>query len=204
MGSANFSAILEQFKGIIIGTYVVEYTSPDKTALGSQNVTVVVDAPGCVVGSDSSSYIVPGSSAEAWFGKGNDLRVQDKYDEALMAYDRAIELEPLYAEAWNFKGVTFIGLGRYDEALQALDKAIELKPDYASAWADKGWVLNSEGKYNESIQALDKAIELEPLYAEAWNGKSVDLISLERYEDALQASEKAIELGAKLCIRLGR
>jgi Flp pilus assembly protein TadD len=202
--SKDFSTILEQLKGIMTGTYIIEYASSDQTAFGNRTVAVAVNAPGCVVGSDLSFYIMQGSaqtstgtvpnSSEFWYVKGHNLDLQGKYDEALQALDKAVELEPLYAEAWNGKGGALISLGRYDEALTAFDKAIELKPDFTGAWAYKGLALYRQGKYDESIQALDKAIELEPLYAEAWNGKSTDLISLGRYDEALQASERAIEL----------
>jgi Mg-chelatase subunit ChlD len=59
INSADFTTIMEQFKGIITGTYVIEYTTPDQTSFGSRNVTVSVDALGCLVDNDSSSYIVP-------------------------------------------------------------------------------------------------------------------------------------------------
>lgn len=56
MNSADFSTILQHFKDIITGTYVIDYTSPNPTSLGNRNVTVTVDVPGCVVGSDSISH----------------------------------------------------------------------------------------------------------------------------------------------------
>ena len=61
MGSADFSVILEQFKGILTGTYVIEYTSPNQNSVGNRTVTVAVNAPGCVVDTVSGSYNRPGS-----------------------------------------------------------------------------------------------------------------------------------------------
>ena len=63
INSADFTTIMEQFKGIITGTYVIEYTTPDQTSFGSRNATVSADALGCLVDNDSSSYIVPENSA---------------------------------------------------------------------------------------------------------------------------------------------
>jgi hypothetical protein len=60
--SADFSAILERFKGILTGNYVIEYTSPDHNSVESRNVTVDVNAPGCVVDTASSSYTRPGGT----------------------------------------------------------------------------------------------------------------------------------------------
>ena len=56
MNSTNFSVILDIFKQIITGTYVIEYLSPDVTSSAGRNVTVTVDKLGCAVGSISASY----------------------------------------------------------------------------------------------------------------------------------------------------
>ena len=193
MGTADFSNLLEKFKMIITGTYVIDYVSPNQSPFGNRYVTLIVDAPGCLVGRDSSSYMEP-NSAEFWYSQGHSLDLEDKYHEALLSYEKAIELDPLYAEAWSGKGHELIGLGRYDEAIQAFNKAIEIKPDFSDAWAYKGLALNKQNKHDQSIQALDKAIELEPLYAEAWNLKGIDLFDLGKYDEALQALDKATQI----------
>jgi hypothetical protein len=61
INSADFSTILDQFKGILTGTYVIEYTSPDLTPWKNRTSLVVVNAPGCVAGSDSIAFASPGS-----------------------------------------------------------------------------------------------------------------------------------------------
>lgn len=63
INSADFSTILDQFKGILTGTYVIEYTSPDQMPSKNRTVLFSVDAPGCVAGSDASAYVSPGSKA---------------------------------------------------------------------------------------------------------------------------------------------
>ena len=57
INSKNFSAILEQIQGILTGTYLIEYTSPDQASYGKRTVLVSVDAPGCVEGGDLNSYV---------------------------------------------------------------------------------------------------------------------------------------------------
>ena len=44
------------------------------------------------------------TTANDWINKGSALIQLGKYDEAVLAYDRAIEIDPQYAEAWNNKG----------------------------------------------------------------------------------------------------
>ena len=48
------------------------------------------------------------------------LENQGKYDEALIALDEAIRLDPKFASAWNNKGFALEKQGKYDEALIVL------------------------------------------------------------------------------------
>jgi len=59
--SADLSVILDQLEEIITGTYVIEYTSPATTTIGSRTVSVSVNAPDCVEGEVSSTYMPPAS-----------------------------------------------------------------------------------------------------------------------------------------------
>ena len=54
------------------------------------------------------------------------LYVQGKYDEAIKACDKAIEINPQYANAWYGKGSVLRQLGRTTEANGAFAKAEEL------------------------------------------------------------------------------
>ena len=193
MRSADFSAILDQFQGIITESYVIEYTSPDSTPSENRTVQVFVNMPGCVEGSDSITYITP-DSARGWIQKGNALFYQGRYIEAIQCYDRAIEIDSNYADAWNNKGVSLNILGRYEEALDATNEAIELDLQYPDAWNNKGVALNNLGRYEEALNATNKAIELYPEYSEAWNNRGASLNNLGRYEEALEAVNRSIEL----------
>ncbi len=41
----------------------------------------------------------------AWNNKGIALKDLGKYEEAIQAYDKAIEIKPDYHLAWNNKGI---------------------------------------------------------------------------------------------------
>jgi tetratricopeptide (TPR) repeat protein len=132
-----------------------------------------------------------------WYRKGNALFDLKRYEEALEAYEKAIELNPEdAADAWNGKGSALEALGRYEEALEAYEKAIELNPeDAADAWYDKGDALFDLKRYDEALEAYEKAIELNlEDAADAWYDKGNALYNLKRYDEALEAYEKAIEL----------
>lgn len=57
-----------------------------------------------------------------------------RYEEAIVAYDKAIELKSDYAEAYAGKGNVHNFLKQYDAAIQCCDKAIELDSKYPPAY----------------------------------------------------------------------
>ena len=107
-------------------------------------------------------------STNIWFHKGSELMNSEKYDEAIKAYDVAIEINPHDSKAWYYKGVALSELGMPDEALKAYDKVIKINPNNSDAWTNKGLTLTTSGKYDEAIKAYDKAIEINPQYSHAW------------------------------------
>jgi tetratricopeptide (TPR) repeat protein len=132
----------------------------------------------------------------AWYLKGDALRYQEKYYEAVQAYDEAIRLDPANTAAWISKGNSLHEVEMYNEAVQAYDKAIELDPDDTSTWISKGDALYIQGEYeyDDAIRAYDEAIKLDPDNDYAWEKKGNALYEEEMYDEAVQAYDKAIEL----------
>ena len=76
------------------------------------------------------------------------LKEQDKFDEAVEAYDRALSLKPDYFEAYNNKGNALKDQGKLEEAISSYKKAIKIKPDFADAHFNKGISLHGQGKFD--------------------------------------------------------
>ena len=135
---------------------------------------------------------------EDYFNHGIDLYYKGKYELALKAFDKTIELKPDFADAWSIKGTVLGQLGKYADALQAINKAIELKPAFAEAWYNKGIILGKLGRYNEGLQAINKAIELNPnLLVNAWYNRACIYALMKDKQNALTDLSKAIKLDSK-------
>lgn len=66
--------------------------------------------------------------------KADLLAFENRYDEAIEYYNRALEISPANPHLWVFKGITLKGgLGRNKEALDCWTKAMQLDPDLAGA-----------------------------------------------------------------------
>ncbi len=129
--------------------------------------------------------------------KGDSLAKLKRYEEAIEAYEKAIELDPKDAYAWVNKGFALDELKRYEEAIEAYEKAIELDPKNDFSWVSKGISLWQLKRYEEAIEAYEKAIELNPKNDFPWVNKGISLSELTRYEEAIEAYEKAIEINPK-------
>ena len=88
----------------------------------------------------------------SWYTSGNELVKEGKNDDALMAYDKALEMDPKHVGTWNNKGIVLARLKRFEEAINCYDKAIELNPEYTNAWYSKANALR-----NFAQSLVDKA-----------------------------------------------
>ena len=69
---------------------------------------------------------------------GVALGDQEKLDEAIDAYKKAILLKPDYAEAYNNLGNILHDQDKLEESIEAFKKALLFKPDYAEAYFNIG------------------------------------------------------------------
>jgi tetratricopeptide (TPR) repeat protein len=136
------------------------------------------------------------AEANDWFKKGLMHLEHSRYDEAIEAFEKAIEINPRDADAWYNKGIILAkkDVARYDGAVDCFDVAIHLDPNNAELWYNKGIALGCLGKYSAAIKAFDDAIRIESNDAKIWCSKGVALRGLERYDDAIEALDKAIEI----------
>lgn len=140
----------------------------------------------------TSSVQAEVNTSRYWNMQGDDLHNQYKYEDALDAYDKAIEINDSNVPALTGKGSVLCHLNRYNESLQACEDALAINPLYIRAWMRKGIVLEAMGRYNESLQSYDRAIEIDPEYANAWNSRSWLFYGLGRYVEAIDDADKAI------------
>lgn len=109
-------------------------------------------------------------SAPALVGRANTFLMQDRHEEALAAYDRALASFPDSALAHLNRGNTLLALRRQQDALQAFRRALQLQPGYVEALVNIGSVLNEQGRHAEANASFEQALAHDPSNAAAhWN-----------------------------------
>jgi Flp pilus assembly protein TadD len=126
--------------------------------------------------------------------RGNGLYAEQRFGEALGAYERATALEPENALYWKAKANALFGLKRNREALTTYERTLALDPLLAVAWNSLGVTLEKLNRNKEALTAYERTLSLEPTYALAWNNLGFLLWKLKRPLDALPTIEKALAL----------
>jgi tetratricopeptide (TPR) repeat protein len=147
-----------------------------------------------------AAYWTPEETARDWFEKGEELSMNGSTEEALAAYEWAVELDPEMAEAWIGKGYAKSRLAfvdkdpvGYNESLLSFERAIELNRSQSQAWNGKATVLSMMGRYEEAVEAYGASLEIGPLQPWVLVGKANALWKLGRHDESIAASDEAID-----------
>ncbi|VVM27877.1 hypothetical protein BSPWISOXPB_5428 [uncultured Gammaproteobacteria bacterium] len=131
-------------------------------------------------------------TAEEYFLEGNQDFYKSKFDKAIEAFKKAIEIKPNYEAYYNI-GVAYTSSNKFKEAIEAYEKAIKIKPNY-EAYCNIGIAYASSNKFKKAIEAYEKAIEIKPDKDEAYYGIGVAYTSSNKFKEAIEAFKKAIEI----------
>ncbi len=137
---------------------------------------------------------VKSNNATDLYHRGETFLELKRYQDALAAYNRAVELKPEYTEAWNGQANSLLELKRYQDALEAYDKVIQLQPSYKEAWNGRGKALDHLQRYEEAIASFDNAIKIQPNNLESWHERGNVQIKRQQYSEAITSFDKAVKI----------
>lgn len=106
---------------------------------------------------------------EAMYQLGRYYQGQNRFDEAVNAYLKALNADANFVEARNGLGVVYSRQGKYREAIEAFQAAIQQAPKAAHLYSNMGYAYYLQGQYAESVKALQQATALDPNNQRALN-----------------------------------
>jgi len=129
-----------------------------------------------------------------WFEKGVDLAKLKRYEEAIKAYEKAIEINPKDDKAWYNKGFYLTKLKRYEEAIGAYEKAIEINPKEALGYSNMGELFFKVGNLEDASKNAKNALKINENLASALSLQGRIDIEEKNYDAASKSFKKAISL----------
>jgi tetratricopeptide (TPR) repeat protein len=123
---------------------------------------------------------------------GLALERQDRRQEAIPHYRRALELDPRAAQVHNNLGHALAEAGRHEEALRHLERALRLNPSAAAAHNNMGVALVEEGRIPEALRHYAEALRIDPDFARAHYNSAVALEEQGRFDEATRHYREAL------------
>ncbi len=103
---------------------------------------------------------------------GEALRSLERYAEAAMTLEQAMELAPSNIDGWLALGWCYKRSGRLDKAITALERAREVDAEKAIVHYNLACYWSLAGKKQWALDSLSRAINLQPDYRELINEES--------------------------------
>lgn len=102
---------------------------------------------------------------DVWNERGTLLNMLGKSEEALISYDKSLELcldDTKDSNTWASKGNTLLGLQRYDEAIECYDNALKIDDSNPIILNNKGVAYMELDDFQSAIECFTKVLVMYP------------------------------------------
>jgi len=123
-----------------------------------------------------------------------DCANKGRFEEAIEAAGRSIELNPKFPYSYNSRGVAYESKGDHAAAIRDFTEAIKCYPQYARAYSNRAGALLNMHRPGPAVADATKAIELNPRYAPSYNIRGAAYAAKGMYDKAVADYDMAIRL----------
>jgi tetratricopeptide (TPR) repeat protein len=127
-------------------------------------------------------------------GLGDALLKKGSVDEAIIHYQKALQINPDDAEAHYNLGNALLQKGSVDEAIVHYQKALQINPGYAEAHGNLGNALIQKGSVDEAITQYQTALQIEPDNFIGHNNLGNTLIQKGSVDEAIIQYQMALQI----------
>ena len=126
---------------------------------------------------------------------GNLLELAGRHEEAVLHYDRCVELDPNEPMIRVARGDLYATMGRTEDALTDYQEALALDPGYIEAHLSLAQMYLRQGQPDKAVQAYEAVVATRPGHVRALlNLASLYVDHLHAPDKALSPAERAVEL----------
>jgi len=125
---------------------------------------------------------------------GNALKHQGKIEEAIVHFNKALQINPGYSKAHNNLGTALASQGKTDEAIKHFGIALYINPNYAAAHSNIGVALAGRNKIEKAIVHFRAALRLKPNKANVHSNLGAALVRQGKLQEALEHLHIALRL----------
>ena len=163
--------------GFLSGVVFTIYRSPQQQTADALPVSAPAPA---TTGNDAQIEMLKRHLAheagdlKSWIELGNLCFDSGRYDDAALAYEKALAIDDTNADVWTDLGVMYRRQGRPQKAIEAFDHAIAVDNRHEVARFNKGVVLMHDlSRAKDAVAAWEQLLAINPL-ARTPDGQSLD------------------------------
>jgi tetratricopeptide (TPR) repeat protein len=128
------------------------------------------------------------------YNLGNALFQKGNVDEAIVQYQKALQIDPDNARVHGNLGNALLKKGNVDEAIAHFQRALQIDPDSVEAHNNLGNALLKEGNVDEAIVQYQKALQINPDYAKAHYNLGCALFQKGNVDEAIEHFQRALQI----------
>ena len=145
----------------------------------------------------------PNDSAEQLEERGDLLRAQKRYLDAIDFYNAAMAKQPT-ALLWNKLGMSYLLMQRPAEATKSFDQAIKADKHAAEGYNNRGYMEYRKEKYYKAIKYYQKALSIHPTDAVFHYNMASAYFAMHDYKRAAQEYRAAYLLDPDIFQRVSK
>ena len=139
--------------------------------------------------------IPPADAAEVWFQRASAWDGDpERWESAVDAYERVLDMDPGYAAAWNNLGLLHHRMGQYERAGECYRAALEADESCCQASFNLGSLNEDLGDFPVAVTWYRRALEMDADYADAHFNLAGVLAKMGRAESAAVHWRRYLEL----------
>jgi tetratricopeptide (TPR) repeat protein len=125
---------------------------------------------------------------------GNSYNEVGDTEQAMLALERAVEINPTLAESRMNLGNIYLKKDRIEDAIHEYEAALEIDPGNAKTHNGLGNAYTKRGRLNDAISQYTRSIELEPDFIEAYQNLANAYCEQEKFGQAVAQLKQALIL----------
>ncbi len=159
-------------------------------------------------------------SAEVYYNIGYIKSLQKKYDEALYAFRKAVEINNLFAKAYRSMGDVYLKKGMLNEAEEsfkkageiymmkdmseeaelAFNEALKIDPSTINIYNSLGIIYRKRGDFDKAIAQYEKALKIDPSDENIYFNMARAYVEADDIPNAIESLEKALKINPDFSI----
>jgi tetratricopeptide (TPR) repeat protein len=126
--------------------------------------------------------------------RGDTLRAEKAYLDALDYYRAAIAKDPNNAKLYNKAGINELQMARFNEARKDFEKATKIDHEFADAYNNLGVIYYLQKKWGKAIGKYEQAIKLRQDSGSFYSNLGAAYFSKKEFEKASLAYNEALRI----------